>query len=454
MSTLQQGNPPVEAAVQPRQRVQRVRDDSLPPEITEMPISDLLVKLQIVQELNPNKNDKEYPGLNSVAKSIKYIKRTTSETTNLEGQLVQSVHLEEVTLDLNALLLEKVRKLCTHLGIKSVSSTPKYRCRMLLAQRTLHEEIYEKSTVVDTSNKEEKNKNSIMRLANTIFHSSVVNDVLTINDKKERIHHETGKTEKKIYVDCVDLYNSIELDDELDGIMQYPEKEALDPSRYHLNDDQITNADPTNFIPIADSDAFKSKVKVLFQIRKKVKADMGQSGTHESDPYDFIVNAKKNVPGGKSLSTYGIYYFYMRCDEYPGIDSKFSPTMPPALKGSSVDPSSWTEDDKNKRKRKTDNPVADAVAGMAAVFQENLDREKKKDDRKFLMELLQSNILSPDSKTEFKKKLLGSLSNESTQNCYPKRTTKKTRVPRQPVTKTPDDSDDEEDDILAELSDD
>ena len=58
-----------------------------------------------------------------------------------------------------------------------------------------------------------------------------------------------------------------------------------------------------------------------------------KSGTHDSDPYNFVKVAMRGFTG---LTLISVFYFYKQCDECPDIDSVFQPFMNDDLKGNSI----------------------------------------------------------------------------------------------------------------------
>ena len=60
---------------------------------------------------------------------------------------------------------------------------------------------------------------------------------------------------------------------------------------------------------------------------------MTKSGTHDSDPYNFVKVAMRDFTG---LTPISVFYFYKQCDEHPDIDSVFQPFMNDDLKGNSI----------------------------------------------------------------------------------------------------------------------
>ena len=78
---------------------------------------------------------------------------------------------------------------------------------------------------------------------------------------------------------------------------------------------------------------FQKKCLDLFKVWSIMKENMMKSGTHDSDPYNFVEVA---IRGFMGLTPISVFYFYKWCDEHPDIDSVFQPFMNDALKGNSI----------------------------------------------------------------------------------------------------------------------
>ena len=68
---------------------------------------------------------------------------------------------------------------------------------------------------------------------------------------------------------------------------------------------------------------------------------MTKSGTHDSDPYNFVEVAMIGFIG---LTPISVFYFYKQC-EHPDIDLVFQPGMNDALKGNSITLGTCNDDD-------------------------------------------------------------------------------------------------------------
>jgi hypothetical protein len=97
-------------------------------------------------------------------------------------------------------------------------------------------------------------------------------------------------------------------------------QDMIDKNTYDLSDiDVMTEA------------VYKKRVNLLFRIRRMTK-----SGTHDSDPWNFVDVAMNKVPGGCRLSKVGVLYFYRRHEEFPDVDSSFQTFLDHGLKWSAV----------------------------------------------------------------------------------------------------------------------
>ena len=64
---------------------------------------------------------------------------------------------------------------------------------------------------------------------------------------------------------------------------------------------------------------------------------MQASGTHSSRLLDYLDIAINNTKGGRMLNHIGVYYFYLRAEEYSDmIDAVFQPFLSDGMKGSTV----------------------------------------------------------------------------------------------------------------------
>jgi hypothetical protein len=78
---------------------------------------------------------------------------------------------------------------------------------------------------------------------------------------------------------------------------------------------------------------FQKRIIDLFKVRRKMKKNMTEYGTHDSDPWHFLENAMLGTSG---LNKILAYFFYQQCEANHDIDSNFQPFMDSAMKGDSV----------------------------------------------------------------------------------------------------------------------
>jgi hypothetical protein len=90
-----------------------------------------------------------------------------------------------------------------------------------------------------------------------------------------------------------------------------------------------------------------------------MKTNMTASGTHDSDPWNFVEAAMKSFPGFTKLS---VYYFYLRCNERNDVDSHFCPFMHSDHLGDSVSldnslDESWSASSRKKPKEESSDLI-------------------------------------------------------------------------------------------------
>jgi hypothetical protein len=116
-------------------------------------------------------------------------------------------------------------------------------------------------------------------------------------------------------------------------------------------------------------------IHTLFKVRRLMKKNMTQSGTHDNDPYNFVEIAMREFTG---LTPIGVYYFYVRCEANKGIDDAFQPFLDNSLKGSSVDlgdDQSSSEGSAKKNARDAANPD---FAGMHQQLMQEMTQNNKR----------------------------------------------------------------------------
>ena len=138
---------------------------------------------------------------------------------------------------------------------------------------------------------EDRRQNTIIRITNVVFSNEFFEHFLKINDAKSRSDHESRNMAKHFWTDCTDAYNDYEDEDE-NAAFQI----VLDSDNPHF--EKILDAD-LHDTETMTSDVMRKKVTELFKIRKMVQKNMTLSGTHDSDPYNFmeVATNKCNVSG-------------------------------------------------------------------------------------------------------------------------------------------------------------
>jgi hypothetical protein len=200
---------------------------------------------------------------------------------------------------------------------------------------------------------------TILQLVNVVFGEEFVDQFLKVNDWKAQADHEFKTTAKAFYIKAnlahaTTLASTIDksvkgdrLNSEDDGLSlstidnNSDDDEANDcycdlviPSGNHYLRNLTTNPHINlRNVDVFSMEGFRKKVLDLFAVRGVMKTNMHASGTHDSDPWNFVQHALATVkPSG--LTHVSVYYFYLRCKTTPGIDDSFQPFLDPELMGS------------------------------------------------------------------------------------------------------------------------
>ena len=182
---------------------------------------------------------------------------------------------------------------------------------------------------------------------------------MKVNDKKSWADHESGNTHRYFWIRAAMAYNNRQDDDVVDeGSMEHtavviPEdNESTMEDKFatlivSYEDPVLADLDMNEEVDLAqfeqmETNAFRKKCLDLFKVQSIMKENMTKSGTHDSDPYNFVEVAMRGFTG---LTPISVFYFYKWCDKHPDIDSVFQPFMNDDLKGNSITLETCDDDD-------------------------------------------------------------------------------------------------------------
>ena len=218
------------------------------------------------------------------------------------------------------------------------ASANKFQCRKAIAILKNYEEEQQKYNTHPHSYEARSTATVVRRMINVCFGPSFINRLLSLNDLKSCVDHETWNMTNDFWKDAAMVYNDIadtssnkdvnsdEDDDDNDGSDDYIQEELEEDELLNLND--FNNLTP---------DVMRKKMNCLFTVQRLIKENMTVSGTHNLDAYVYLEIAMKKTKGASRMSKILVYYFCMRCEKHDNIDSKFSPFLVPAIQGSTAD---------------------------------------------------------------------------------------------------------------------
>jgi hypothetical protein len=376
----------------------------------------------------------------------------------------------EVVFDLKTLTVDHLRKLCTNIGIVNCGSHNKFNCRKAIATYFRYQQALESSGLKPTTHAS-RVTSTICRAVNVVFSAEFIEDFKTVNDRKSRQDHETQNTHKAFWIwlpalahnacfDCETLVSSAPpapaagggdvdthggggtaggqsgeqvgapnsvndvLVDNNQRDMNQPAQLQQDnfcslifpPDDIYLPDLEIDSDINLLCVDQFETEAFRKKIMDLFKIRRKMKQNMTESGTHDSDPWNFVECAMSGISGFTKM---GVYYFYQQCEANIDIDGYFQPFLDLSMRGDTVsllDDEDATEDtvtstahSSSKRAKK------DSGAGsISEVMLQNLLQQggtllqhlaDAADDRKAAAEERKSAVLDRKKKMRFHARL-------------------------------------------------
>jgi hypothetical protein len=219
---------------------------------------------------------------------------------------------KEVIFDLKLLNVDQLRQHCRNVGVTNCGNSTKFQCRVLIATYF----SYKKSLSdqgLSHQTQEKRTTSTILRAVNVVFSDDFIVDFLAINDRKSRVDHETGTTHKDFNICASDAHNASD-----DISVDSSDSENADNSDYSLlvyppGDKYLSDLEKEEGINLRLVDhfmaeTFRKKIMDMFSIRKLIKSNMGVSGQHNGNAWDFIQRAM-TVTCVKGVTHLAVYYF-------------------------------------------------------------------------------------------------------------------------------------------------
>ena len=296
--------------------------------------------LVMSEELDPHSKRKTY------GKSLHVVSRVKGI-----GQNNEDIVLDQLTTDQACLFARSI-------GVLNLGSKNKSVCCLAIA---LHFEFQQQLSNFGLSPTTWANQTTanVCRAVNVIFSKHFIKDLKKVNNRKSWADHESRNTHKYFWIRAVMTYNNRLDDDVVDDqstehtAVAFPEdnESTMDNDFAILivsyNDPVLAELETNEEVNLAqfeqmEMNAFQKKYLDLFKVSSIMKENMTKSGTHDSDPYNFVEVAMRGFMG---LTPISVFYFYKQCDEHPDIDSVFQPFMHDALKGNSITLGTCDDDD-------------------------------------------------------------------------------------------------------------
>ena len=311
----------------------------LPDSIAEMTSADSH-RLVVSEELDPHSKSKTY------GKSMRVVSR------------VKGIEPNDDDIILDHLTTDQVRLFARNVGVPNLGSKNKFVCHLAMASHFEFQHQLSSFGLSPTARANQTTAN-VCRAVNIIFSNQFIEELKKVNDKKSRADHESGNTHKHFWIRAAMAYNNRQDDDVVEEGSNDPSAVAIpEENESTMEDEFSTLIVPYEDPVLADLDAneevdleqfeqmetnaFRKKCLDLFKVRSIMKENMTKSGTHDSDPYNFVKVAMRGFTG---LTPISVFYFYKRCDEHPDIDSVFQPFMNDDLKGNSITLGTCDDDD-------------------------------------------------------------------------------------------------------------
>jgi hypothetical protein len=386
----------------------------LPPEIASLTDNDKDL-FNIVNSIDTNPKSRHYGG---------------------DVKIAKSVFLPDGSqFELSSLTLDQVRCLVRNLGISNCGSANKLSCLKAIASFFNYQNKLDEFNL-NPSTHYARITSSICRAINIVFSDMYIADFLSVNDRKNRQDHETKNTYKMFWIRASDEHNrameclvqnnrpivsvnTINDDDDLGPLGPLGPGVAFYATNADDDDDSFDNDVFSTIINTKDDtyikeelqlnklinlqnvmqfdrDAFQKKITNLFKIRKAMIDNMTKSGTHDNNPWNFVEAAMRQYPGFTKIS---VYYFYMRCEENPGVEGQFITFLDETIKGDTTSlcsPDGLLKSSGNKKREVEED-------GMKLLMEQGnkmleLMADSANDRKRMMMETLDNHRKSEQSK--------------------------------------------------------
>jgi hypothetical protein len=264
--------------------------------------------------------NKENPGPYTVAKFI--------EVGSVEKNNFKRFDLCELNSD-------NIRKVAAAFGCKGVSSATMFDCRFKMALRktsgTSSDNLAIPNPVCAAG---ERKINTHLRVLNTVFSATFINDFIKLNDNKSRNDFEAvsgASPFKTFWEDVSNRVNDTESDDGITNILFTGEegnttlKGLVASSNYSLAD--FNQVDWKTCCVIC---------KGAFKALDKIRVAMKQSGFHCTDTWQYCRKSHLKVRKNVEVPAIVAFYLSLLTVEHPGIDGTFSQCLDDNLRSDST----------------------------------------------------------------------------------------------------------------------
>lgn len=267
---------------------------------------------------------------------------------------------EKKVIDLKKLTSDQQKKIAANLNVKNCGSVSAFMIRHIIAC-TLNYRKTAQQEGIGFSNDEQTN--TLFRMTNVIFSQPFDDELVKLNDNKTRKDFEGNTTYAHFWTRAADAHNAYDVEDpELDKVIYTSNVQEWNDQLKEIASDIDPRA-----VNVTTKDYLKANVRDLFKIRRRMKGNMTQSGTHDSNPWNFI-DIALDLEKVSGITKDACFYFYLRCEEHADIDASFQPFMNSDLKGSSEDIGDAKEKEEPQSEKKRMATMLDEMAKQGSSF--------------------------------------------------------------------------------------
>ena len=226
---------------------------------------------------------------------------------------VKGIEQNDDNIVLDHLTTGQVHFFARNIGVRNLGSKNKFVCHLAMVSHFEFQHQLSSFSLSPTAWPNQTTAN-VCRAVNVIFSNQFIEELKKVNNRKSRADHKSGNTHKHFWIWVAMVYNNRQDDDVVDDRSTEHTAVAIPEDNKSTTEDEFTtlivsykdpvlvDLDMNEEVDLAqfeqmETNAFQKKCLDLFKVWSIMKENMMKSGTHDSDPYNFVEVAMRGFTG-------------------------------------------------------------------------------------------------------------------------------------------------------------